>query len=103
MTEKRYVYLWHKAKTQWDDNYIIKPMPNDNYNPQENVKNLARMIIDTTPGNTLDSLMDAIANHIRELMQNDYICNGDFLGNPHWLESQIRVALIDLYQKDDNL
>ena len=100
MTQKYYVYLWHKSRNDWDDNFVIKPMPNENYNPQENVKNVARLLMDCSPGNTLDGLIGAIADRIRMLMQNSMICEGDFLSNPHWLESQIRCALIDVYQEN---
>ena len=98
MSKKVRVYLWNKPITDYDDHFIVKSMPSEKYNPDENIKNLANMLINSTPGNTLDGIIDSIASHIRELMKNPAICDGDFTNNPHWLESHIRIALIDLYQ-----
>ena len=101
MKDKIRVYLWTKPTTDYDDHYIIKSMPNDDYNnPEQNAKNLAKMILDTTPGNTLDVFVGAIADHIRMLVKNPFICDGDFLDNPHFLESHIKSGLLDLVNQE---
>ena len=99
MTEKRYLYAWIKPTTDYDDHYIIKSMPNDKYIPDDNVKVVARFIIDTLPGNTVDKLFDSMASRIIELNNNGYVNAEGLMKDSNWLSSQLRSALIDIYNK----
>ena len=99
MTEKRYLYAWNRPVTMYDDHYIIKSMPNDKYIPDDNVKVVARFIIDTLPGNTVDKLFDLMAHRIIELNTNGYVNAEGLMKDSSWLSFQLRNSLIDIYNE----
>lgn len=93
------VHLWSKKRSKYGRGLLINSMPSPHYNAEENAKSLAELIIDTTPGDTLDLLIAAIANKMRDIIQNKYA--KDQLLNPFYIEDHITTSIIEL--ADNNL
>jgi len=65
------IYTWKSNKlNQPDPKVLLKDMNSDkdNYNPEENVKNLAKLFCQSLPGNTLDIFYDSIATELMRLI-----------------------------------
>jgi len=88
------LYLW--VETQDNITYPevkINPMPNDAYNPRINAKEFASLIMDSMPGNTLDILLNSIANEIIPLLTPVGI---EILKSPYDIQNRVRGALYHL-------
>ena len=94
------IYTWKANKlNQIDPKVVIKPMIHDNdYDPRVNSVNLARLLTDSLPSNTLEYFYQAIADEIRVMLDSqDKI---EILKSGYDLENRIRIAINRLAYKD---
>ena len=101
MNEKAIELYTLKASklNQIDPKVVIKPMIHDNdYDPQVNSANLARLFTDSLPGNTLDYFYQIIADEIRLMLDSEDKI--EILKSGYDLENRIRIAINRLAYKD---
>lgn len=89
------LYAW-KGDTNHPTDPFIKVHDMNNiepdkypYEPEINARELARLIMYSTPGNTVDIFLDAIAKEIKD-------CNPDISFPYEFIQNHIRIALNQL-------
>ena len=98
------IYTWKASKLNQDNpKVVIKNMADINrkegdYNPEDNSVNLARLLTDSLPGNTLDYFYQVIADEIRPMLDSEDKI--EILKSSYDLENRIRIAINQLAYKD---
>jgi hypothetical protein len=88
------VYFWQKINA-YDPKISFIPMGEFKpYNPENNARQIARFIMNSLPGNTVDVLFKAIANEIMPMLESQEKIN--ILKSPYDIENRIRCALNNL-------
>ncbi len=98
------LYAWKDTKlNQTDPKIQLKSMDlreNDNeYNPTENARQLARLFSMSLPGNTLDLFYAVIADEILPMLESNE--KVEMLKSPYDLSNRIRIAINQLSEGDN--
>lgn len=102
------IYAWQNDKYMpvksriiaMEDNQDNNPehvyKSNVDYNANENAQNIARLFMYSLPSNTLDILLDSIANDLIKVYKD----NPDFVFESFDIQNRIRGTLQDLCQSN---
>jgi len=105
--DKINLFVWKSSKDR-KYNPIVKLIDIENnrgdYNPEVNVKNVAKLFSDSLPGDTLDLFYTAIADEIRSILNvaiDSKYFDLDNVMDRYYLENTIRIAINNLGESNE--